>query len=379
MGHVAHGNMLLFKNLSIQSITIQGDSGATMSDLVQIDGSQGEGGGQILRTALSLSVLTGRRVEMVNVRAGRRAPGLLRQHLTAVKAAREICDGAMNGAHEGSTSLIFAPGPVRPGEFHFSIGTAGSTTLVLQTVLVPLMVAGGSSRLIIEGGTHNMAAPPWEFITGCYLPIVGRMGPGFSHAIHSYGFFPAGGGRVEVTVEPVKGLNGLTLVERGGKAKAMVQALVSRLPRSVGERECRVIRKHTQWQESRCEIIDIKNSPGPGNVVMIRLEYPEVTEIFTGFGKRGVSAENVAEEAWSGARDYLELAAPVGPHMCDQLMLPCALAAINGKTSQYVTGPLTGHALSQIDTIRKFLDVRIQVEKTLESSYRVTFAPESRI
>jgi RNA 3'-terminal phosphate cyclase (ATP) len=346
-----------------------------MSDLVQIDGSKGEGGGQILRTSLSLSVLTGRRFEIVNVRAGRKTPGLLRQHLTAVKAAREVCDGSMTGAFEGSTSLIFAPGPVRPREFHFMIGTAGSATLVLQTVLVPLMVAGEPSRVIIEGGTHNMAAPPWEYITDCYLPIIRRMGPGFSHAIHSYGFFPAGGGRVEVNIEPVSSLRALSLIERGGKAKASVRALVSRLPLSVGERECRVIRKNAQWQESQCEAIEIKNSPGPGNVVMIRLDYPELTEIFTGFGKRGVSAENVAEEAWDEAESYREITAPVGPHLCDQLMLPCAVAAMHGETSQFVTGPMTQHALSQIDTIRQFLELGIRVEKTLQSTWRVTFEP----
>ncbi len=140
--------------------------------LIRIDGSFGEGGGQILRTALSLSLVTGRPIQIDNIRAGRERPGLLRQHLTAVLAAAEIGQAQVEGAVLGSTSIGFVPGPVKAGEYRFAVGSAGSGTLVFQTVLPALMLATGPSRLVIEGGTHNDAAPPFPFLERAFLPLV---------------------------------------------------------------------------------------------------------------------------------------------------------------------------------------------------------------
>ena len=165
-----------------------------MSDIIQIDGSQGEGGGQIVRSSLALAMVTGNGVAIEKLRAGREKPGLMRQHLTAVHAAAEICQAQVTGNAIGSSSLTFQPGRVIPGEYKFSVGTAGSATLVLQTVLPPPLIADGPSRVILEGGTHNPWAPPFDFLSRAYLPLVNRMGPSVTATMDRPGFYPAGGG-----------------------------------------------------------------------------------------------------------------------------------------------------------------------------------------
>ena len=173
--------------------------------MIKIDGSQGEGGGQIIRSALALSAVTGIPFEIERIRGKRKKPGLLKQHLTAVKATREICGAGVTGAELHSSRLTFAPGEVQTREFNFRIGTAGSATLVVQTVLPALMIAAGQSRVIVEGGTHNMAAPPYDFLDRVYLPLVSKLGPKFTSRIESYGFYPVGGGRVVIEIEPTRG------------------------------------------------------------------------------------------------------------------------------------------------------------------------------
>jgi RNA 3'-terminal phosphate cyclase (ATP) len=168
--------------------------------MITIDGSEGEGGGQILRTALSLSVATGKPFTIRSIRVRRTKPGLMRQHLTAVKAAAEISGARVEGAEVGATSLVFSPGPVKAGDYVFRIGSAGSTTLVLQTVLPPLAIAGAPSRIVIEGGTHNMGAPPFEFLDRAFLPLIRRMGFDVTARLTRHGFYPAGGGMIEVGI-----------------------------------------------------------------------------------------------------------------------------------------------------------------------------------
>ena len=166
--------------------------------MLLIDGSQGEGGGQILRTALGLSLVTGTAFRIEKIRAGRAKPGLLRQHLTAVNAATVIGDALVDGAELGSPALVFRPRSVRPGAYRFAVGTAGSASLVLQTVLPPLLTAGASSILTLEGGTHNPWAPPFDFLARAFLPLLERMGAPVRAAIQRYGFYPAGGGQFTV-------------------------------------------------------------------------------------------------------------------------------------------------------------------------------------
>src|SRR5579883_1362869 len=183
--------------------------------MIRIDGAYGEGGGQMLRSALSLSLVTGKPFSIENIRAKRERPGLLRQHLTAVLAAAEVGGAEITGANLGSTSLTFSPGRVKAGDYRFAVGTAGSATLVLQTVLPALMLAEGASHVSIEGGTHNTAAPPFDFLDRSFLPLIGRMGPQIRLELDRYGFYPAGGGCIRATIEPTRQLAPLDLQMRG--------------------------------------------------------------------------------------------------------------------------------------------------------------------
>jgi len=331
--------------------------------VLAIDGSFGEGGGQIVRSALALSLVTGRPCSIHNIRAGRKKPGLMRQHLTAVAAAAQIGGAEAEGAAIGSRRLSFTPGPVRPGTYRFDVGTAGSTSLVLQTILPALLTADGPSELTLEGGTHNSLAPPADFLAKTYLPIVGRLGPAVEATIDRHGFYPAGGGQVRVRVRPAPRLGGLDLTERGPLVGKRVRALVAQLPRHIAQRECHTIAQQSGWDESCCRVEEVAGSRGPGNVVMIELDFQWLTEVFTAFGRLGVRAEQVAAEAWQAASRYLESGAPVGEHLADQLLLPLGIAAASdGAASRFRTLALSSHATTHIELLRQFLDVEIRVE-----------------
>ncbi|MBO0725661.1 MAG: RNA 3'-phosphate cyclase, partial [Blastocatellia bacterium] len=218
--------------------------------MISIDGSFGEGGGQILRTALGLSLFTGQPFRIEKIRAGRRNPGLLRQHLTAVKAAAKISQAEAQGAHIGSTQLTFTPGRVAPGRYQFAVGTAGSATLVLQTILPALLISDDQEQqthLTLEGGTHNPFAPPFDFLVKAFLPLLERMGARIEARLERYGFYPAGGGRFEIAVTPVKKLEPIELNERGKILDRRATALVAHLPHSIAERELGVVHKKLSW------------------------------------------------------------------------------------------------------------------------------------
>jgi RNA 3'-terminal phosphate cyclase (ATP) len=217
--------------------------------MIQIDGSLGEGGGQVLRTALALALVTGQPFRLEKIRAGRAKPGLLRQHLTAVQAAARIGAARVEGAVLGSTSLVFEPGAIRPGNYHFDIGTAGSTTLVLQTILPPLLAAGGPSRLTLVGGTHNGLAPPFDFLARTFLPLLNRLGPAVAATLERPGFFPAGGGRLTAEIQPAPRLSPLCLGERGALRQQWARVLIAGLPPAIAERECQVLRQKLGWPE----------------------------------------------------------------------------------------------------------------------------------
>src|SRR5262245_51567856 len=221
--------------------------------MISIDGSFGEGGGQILRTALGLSLFTGQAFRIDKIRAGRRNPGLLRQHLTAVKAAAKIGQAEVTGANIGSTQLTFTPGRVSHGDYQFAVGTAGSATLVLQTVLPALLISGDrdqKTNLTLEGGTHNPYAPPFDFLARAFLPLLERMGPRFDVKLERYGFYPAGGGRIEISIEPATRLETIELNERGKILNRRATALVAHLPRSIAERELGVIHRKLSWPQN---------------------------------------------------------------------------------------------------------------------------------
>ena len=228
--------------------------------MLTIDGSFGEGGGQILRTALALSLVTGKPFRIENIRAGRKTPGLLRQHLTAVSAAAAIGQADVEGAAIGSRAVAFSPTALKSGEYSFAVGTAGSTTLVLQTVLPALLMGEGQSKLTLEGGTHNPFAPPFDFLVRSFLQLMNRMGPRVTAELERPGFYPAGGGKFSVTIEPATPLARLDLLTRGDLVARRAKAMIANLPRNVAAREMAVIGKKMSWPSEWLTVEAVDNS-----------------------------------------------------------------------------------------------------------------------
>ena len=335
--------------------------------MIEIDGSQGEGGGQVLRTALALSLITGKPFRIERIRANRGKPGLLRQHLTAVNAAAAIGEAAVEGAEIGASAITFVPRKLHGGERAFAIGSAGSTTLVLQTILVPLLVAPEPSTLEIEGGTHNPASPPFDFIEHAYLPLLRRMGADATIELVRPGFYPAGGGKIRVMITPAAHLGRLELETRGEITARRARAVVANLPYTIAQREVRTIAEDLGWDESCLEAHTLSDSLGPGNAVSIFVASENVTDVFTAFGARGVSAEHVAHDAAKQAKRYVNSNAAVGEHLADQLLLPLAASA----GGVFTTTPLSRHATTNIEVIRMFMDVDVRVEEVARGMVRV--------
>ncbi len=335
--------------------------------MLTLDGSRGEGGGQILRTALALAAVTGKAFHLENIRARRSKPGLQRQHLTSVNAAAEVCRAEVQGAEQNSQEIWFYPGEIVPGDYHFTIGTAGSTTLVLQTVLPPLLLASAPSTVIIEGGTHNTHAPPADFVARAFLPLINRMGPHVTLSLERYGFYPAGGGRIVVQINPCKELRGFDLTHRGPIQHRMATAIVAGLSWRIAVRELAVVADALDWPAECLRRLELPGDHGQGNVLLLEVSDGKVTEIVTGFGERGVRAEEVARNAVEQLRAYLEADVPVGHHLADQLLLPLSLAGYGS----FVTTELSLHATTNIDTICQFLDVETRVDEITSTARRV--------
>jgi RNA 3'-terminal phosphate cyclase (ATP) len=253
--------------------------------------------------------------------------------------------------------LTFKPGKVTPGDYSIAVGTAGSATLVLQTVLPALMLADGPSALRLEGGTHNPFAPPFDFLTKTFLPVLNRMGPTVTATLERPGFYPAGGGRFQVSVQPVEKLRPIELLERGEVEAKRGRILLAHLPDEVGARQGRMLRNKLNWPEDDIEIVRVKNSAGPGNVVMAEVESESVHEVFTGFGERDVPSGKVVGGVIDQVREYLAGSAPVGEYLADQLMVPLALAG--GGSYRAVKASL--HARTNAEVFAKILDAHIHI------------------
>lgn len=331
---------------------------------LEVDGSHGEGGGQILRSSLALSLVTQRPFVIDRIRANRQKPGLLRQHLTAVRAAAEIGAAEVEGAELGSTRIVFTPHGIHAGAHRFAIGTAGSTSLVLQAVLPGLLAASAPSSIVLEGGTHNSSAPPYEFLANSYLPLLGRMGARVTSRLERAGFLPRGGGRVRFDVEPGP-LAALSLEEPGAPIASRAIATIAEVPRHVAERELAVLRARLGIRDVA---IEERHGEGPGNVCRVELEREHVTLVFTGFGQRGVAAEVVAGrvadevERWRGAD------VAVDEHLADQLLLPMAL----GQGGAFTTLTPTLHTRTHAEVIALFLDRVTTFEEQGPDRVRVT-------
>ena len=331
-----------------------------MDDFHDIDGSQGEGGGQILRNALSLSLVCGRPIRIEHIRDNRSKPGLRYQHLTAAEAAAVVSGGELSGAEIGSRTLEFTPGELRPGSYRFDVGTAGSAVLVLQTLLPPMVCIGEASELIVEGGTHARGAPLFEFLNRTYVPQLNRMGADVEVCLLKGGFYPRGGGRIRADIRGgCEQLQSLELVDRGRIKRIAATAILAHLPDHIAERELATF--ETELADAPVEvatrILEMPAASSPGNVLAVEVESEALTEVFTEVGQKGLPAETVAERCAERIREYLAAGAPVGPHLADQLLLPMAMAG-SGRIRISRT---TMHTDTQIGLIPEFLPVEFEL------------------
>ncbi|MFI8583064.1 RNA 3'-terminal phosphate cyclase [Ectopseudomonas khazarica] len=327
------------------------------TDFLELDGAIG--GGQILRSALSLSMLTGQPFRIHNIRAKRSRPGLLRQHLTAVNAAAQICSANTCDVELGSQSLSFVPGPIRGGDYRFAIGTAGSCSLVLQTLLPALLQADAPSRIHLSGGTHNPLAPPFEFLAHSWLPLLQRMGAQVQLQLLRHGFVPAGGGELALQITPGT-LQPLHLSGPGERLGQQARALLADVPGHVAERELARVGKRLKWPVEDLKGVWLERDIGPGNILLLEVTCSDVTAVFSSVGQTSVRAEQVADQAIEQARTWLGSGAAVEEHLADQLLLPLAMAGAGSFTTPHVSE----HLSSNIEVIQRFLDIDIRCCKS---------------
>lgn len=342
--------------------------------MIEIDGSHGEGGGQILRTALALSCITGKAFEIKNIRTGRKKPGLQPQHLTGVRAAQAISKAEVNGAELGSQTLTFSPKEVTGGDYLFDVseikGSAGSVTLVLQTLLPPLCMAGTGSKVTVKGGTHVEWSPPFHYMRDVLLPFLQKIGIKASLEIEKWGWYPIGGGMVTMTVEPAKKMVPLELTKRGRIRNLSGISAVSNLPMIIAERQ----RDHGNWLLRSAGLsanIETINAPsiGKGTFFFIVAEFENTRVGFSALGERGKKAEAVAEEAVSQFLEYINYEGALDPHLADQVIPYLALC---NATSTFTTSKVTRHLLTNAWVTEKFLSVKIEVEGEEEEFGTVT-------
>ncbi|MEM9159680.1 MAG: RNA 3'-terminal phosphate cyclase [Verrucomicrobiota bacterium] len=327
--------------------------------MITIDGTYGEGGGQILRSSLALSLVTGKAFRIENIRGKRSKPGLLRQHLTAVNAAAEISGATVIGAELKSSTLEFEPEKVAMGDFEYSVGTAGSTMLVLQTILPALAMQEGESSVSLSGGTHNPMAPHFQFLRDVFCPMATKCGWEVEGALERYGFYPAGGGLARFRIRKTDAGDSFELRERGELVSREAVVYFAKLSGSIASRERTMIKGVLGWADSEARIENIEDSFGPGNVCVATLEYENVSESFISHGRVGVPSEQVAKELTKQVERYLKSDAPVGDYLADQLLLPMAL----GNGGVFRTTAVTPHFDSNAAVIESFLDVKIERER----------------
>lgn len=336
--------------------------------MIVIDGRFGEGGGQILRTALSLSAATSQPFRIVNIRKKRSKPGLRHQHLACVNAAAEICNARCKGNVLQSLELEFTPGEIRAGKYFFNIPTAGSSMQVIQTVLPVLVRAPAPSVVTVRGGTHNPGAPPFEFFTASFLPLLKAFGIKADMQLRKHGFYPVGGGEIAATIQPQTAAAGeFSLFHRGEPNITNAEILISWLPLTVAERERKILQQKLGWAAGKIAITEITDSPGPGNVIMIRVKYGEQTFLFTAFGQRGKLAEQVATEACEALIEFRLSKAALDEHLSNQILLYLAL----NQGGVYTAPSLSLHTKTNIEVIKSFLATKIAVHKNEAGGFEI--------
>ncbi|WP_436869035.1 RNA 3'-terminal phosphate cyclase [Acinetobacter courvalinii] len=339
---------------------------ANMPAAIQIDGSQGEGGGQILRTALALSMITGQAFELINIRAGRKKPGLMRQHLVCVQASQHISQAYVEGAELHSQRLFFAPQHVQSGKYQFQIGSAGSTTLVLQTLLPALLLQNEASELTISGGTHNPLAPTADFIEQCFLPALEKLGIAVEFTLNKVGFFPIGAGEIQIKIQPWQHRNKLNLLDRGTLQTTKAFAAVLNLSEEaqIAQRELATLNKRLKLDTQQQFHL---NGISQGNTVYVKVEHQHHIQLFTALGEMRKSAEQIANHLAEQVKQYLESNASVDEYLADQLLLPLAL----GQGGEFTAQCISEHTRTQAAMIEKFIDCGIEFIELDQNLFQV--------
>lgn len=334
--------------------------------MLVLDGSIGEGGGQILRSALSLSMVTRRPFKIERIRAARSKPGLARQHLAAVHAAKAVCNAEVSGDTLGSTTISFRPRAIQGGAHRVSIDTAGSATLVLQTIVYGLLRASEPSTVTLTGGTHNPMAPPFDFLEKTWAPALAQMGARIELALERPGFYPKGGGVFTARITPGE-LGRFDREERGAEKGRRAIASIAGLNEGIADRELRVARERLGISRDQLEKKVWDESFGPGNAFTVELAHEHGTSLFTSVGEKALRAEQVAELAIGRALAFHESDAAIDEHLADQLLLPMAI----GKGGQLTTTEPSAHTHTQLELLRTFLDVDADITTRDERTYRL--------
>jgi RNA 3'-terminal phosphate cyclase (ATP) len=332
-----------------------------MDDFHEIDGARGEGGGQVLRNALSLALYCREPVRIEHIRDNRSKPGLRYQHLTAAEAVAVVGDGEPSGAEVGFRTLEFRPGELQPGSYRFDVGTAGSAVLVLQTLLPAMACLDSDSEIVVEGGTHAKSAPLFEFLDDAYVPMLNRMGANIDVCMLQPGFYPRGGGRVSANIRAgCNRLQPIELLERGEVRRISATAIIAHLPDDIAHRECMTLEEKlgSLPVDLATRKLEMPEAESPGNALSVVVESDALTEVFSQAGEKGVPAETIAGRCADRVLAYLDSDAPVGPHLGDQLLLPFAIA---GGGEMRVTRE-TDHLRTQAELIPEFLPVDFDLQ-----------------
>jgi len=332
--------------------------------MIHIDGSLGEGGGQVLRSSLTLSILTGKALHMNNIRARRSKPGLGHQHLNAVQAAAAVSKARVEGDRLGSQTLTFHPGEIQSGRYSFDIGTAGSTSLVLQTIFLPLSRAGSATTVVITGGTHVPWSPSFHYLALHWMEFMRRCGFEALLDLDQAGFYPRGGGKIQATLRPADTILPLRIKARGELKRIQGISMVSNLDWEIASRQKRQARQRiSEWGQDFDRLVKIKNlqapSPGKGTMLLLLAEFEHGQCCYFGLGEKGKPAERVADEAVDALQAFLQSGAAIDQYLADQLLLPLALAE---QASELHTSQVTQHLATNAEVLRAFVDVKIEIQ-----------------
>lgn len=341
--------------------------------MIEIDGSIGEAGGQVLRTSLTLSVLTQKPLRIINIRAERKSPGLRSQHLKSVSAAREISGGTVSEGKIGSGSISLIPGPIQAGKYFFDIGTAGSTSLLLQTIYLPLSLATGNSKVTICGGTHVEWSPCYHYLVWHWLPYLLQMGFKFEISLERAGYYPRGGGRISMNISPIQDLKPINIVKRGKVNQIRGISAVSNLPRKIAERQRnQVVRRlGNKYPLNDIRIADLP-SDNKGTVLLLIIECEYSRACFFALGAPGKPAEAVADEVIDSTIEFLDSEGAIDPFLADQLLLPLAIMDLPSKLT---TTKITNHIQTNAKIIKHFLPVEITIMGEIGRPGKIEIVP----